>query len=218
MNDGTTICNDVEASRHPTTASKKRGTAWRPSRRERMNDGATRSGTAGEATTTGSSIARVSTGRLLFLTCLLGVALGLGFAAHRFLTNAERELGSHQFGSLAERALSSAKATAERKLMGGITLAAITAGMNPTAAGWPNITFPNFEEIVRDLVKTSGGGGFGVGAIVRPEQVPGFEYFALRAYRNSGEWAEGTGNSSFGFGIRNVDVREEDHGPLHIGL
>lgn len=149
---------------------------------------------------------RVYTGRLLFITCLMAVTVSLGYSAHYFLTDAEEDLGVHQFGSLAERALTSARAVTERRLMGGISMGAIAAGMNPSVEQWPNITFGNFEEIALDVKQTSDGRGLGIAVIVKPEQVAGFEAFAKETFERSDEWPEGIGHSPFGFGIFNIDV------------
>lgn len=206
----TSTSGNVESSAPAATLRKRKWWLSLPIAGHLRQHSENRNETASVAGTTPRKLpTRLSTGRLLFISCLAGTAAGLGSAAHHYLSAAESDLGTHQFKSVAERALASARASTERKLMGGISLASITAGMNPTAAKWPNITFPNFEKITQDIEKTSDGRGLGVVVIVRPEQVSGFENFAREVFEsNSDEWPKGIGTSSFGFGIYNNDVSQ----------
>jgi hypothetical protein len=127
-------------------------------------------------------MSKLLTARILFILCLALVAVGLGYGAHKFLSQSEAELAASQFYSIAERALAAAQAMTLRKRMGAVSLASIFANIHPNAAEWPNVALDGFNEVALDIIATSNGRGMAFMPIVYPEKLQAFEDFAYEYY------------------------------------
>ena len=156
-------------------------------------------------------MSKILTARILFIFCLAFVAGGLGYAAHRFLSQSEQELAESQFHSIAERALNSARAITFRKRMGAVSLAGIFSNLHPDAADWPNVALDGFNEVASDISSTSDGRGMGFMPIVYPEKLQAFEDFAYGYFQTKQrppfeDLAASLPHSSFGRGVYGIDT------------
>jgi len=142
-------------------------------------------------------------GRIIFLVCLITVAIVLGIVTYHVLQQAETQLAESQFESLAERALTEAQGIAKKKRLGTISMASVTAQMLPDASVWPFVTIPGYETITKNLIETSAGREMAFCPLVRPEQLSDFEDFAYDYFENKRvpPFPTGTGMSSFGKGV-----------------
>ena len=90
---------------------------------------------------------RVSTGRLIFGCCLVGVAVLLGWASHTLLTSSETKLAEERFEVIADRALSLAVEITHRKGLGIKTLASLASLNFPDVDQWPYGHLDTFEQL-----------------------------------------------------------------------
>jgi hypothetical protein len=157
-----------------------------------------------------SRLSKVWTSRILFLSCLCGVAAILGYTANQLLTDSEKKLACKQFESISDRALYSAQESLLRKKYSAISLAAIVSNGFPDAQTWPFVKINGFEAISNNLIQTSagrsnGGRTMGLCPLVTPDQLSDFEDFAYEEVIGP-KFPNGTGVSSFGKGVFSVDV------------
>jgi hypothetical protein len=150
-----------------------------------------------------STSRRVWVGRFLFISCLLCVALALGFSAHYFLSEAETGLAETQFESIAARALDTSFEITARKHLGTISMASIAANQFPDADKWPFVAIAGYEVISSNLIATSSGREMGFCPLVTPGQLQDFEDFAYKFYEEDRNppFPNGTAQSSFGKGV-----------------
>jgi hypothetical protein len=132
---------------------------------------------------------------------LSSIAVALGCLAHYFLTSGEKELAEQQFASIAERALTEAHGTAERKRWSTIAMASAVSAMLPLAEEWPFVYVKDFERIVKNIVRTSAGDDMGFVPLVALEQQAAFEEFAYDYFETIRNFPNDTTVSSFGKGI-----------------
>jgi len=121
-------------------------------------------------------------GRILFITCLLLVAIALGYFSHYFLTNAERQLAIAQYASLTNRALTEIQAALHQKRVSLISMSTFASEINPSAKDWPFVSIDNYVQIAKDFLDATGGKSLGIAPLVKPEHVPDFEAFATELY------------------------------------
>jgi hypothetical protein len=140
---------------------------------------------------------KVWTSRVLFLICLVGVAIILAFFVHLLLTESETSLATNQFASIADRALFSAQQIALRNRLGTITLASVASNAFPDAQTWPFVNISGYEEISTNLIRTSNGKAMGLCPLVLPDQLSKFEDFAYSEVIEP-KFPPGTAVSSFG--------------------
>lgn len=152
------------------------------------------------------AVSRVSTGRIIFVVCLICVAVVLGLASNALLAAHEKKMAQEQFDAIADRALDVALQTALRKRLGVVTLASMAGQSFPEAEMWPNINFLGFEAVVGNLIETSTGRTMGLMPLVYPHNLASFEdhaYNKVIAGRN--DYPNTTGASSFGKGVFGLD-------------
>jgi hypothetical protein len=143
-------------------------------------------------------------GRVIFLAFLCATAALLGYAAHRFLSDSEKDLAETQFESIADRALDAAVGITLRKRLGTVSMASIAAYQFPNAEAWPYVIIDGYETISSNLIETSSGRGMAFCPLVTPEQLSSFEEFAYDYYEE--RFPGGTaGLSSFGKGVFGVN-------------
>jgi hypothetical protein len=141
---------------------------------------------------------------VIFLAFLCATAALLGYAAHRFPTDSEKDLTETQFGSIADRALDAAVGITLRKRLGTVSMASIAAYQFPNAEAWPYVIIDGYETISSNLIETSSGRGMAFCPLVTPEQLSSFEEFAYDYYEE--RFPGGTaGLSSFGKGVSGVN-------------
>jgi hypothetical protein len=92
--------------------------------------------------------------RLLFLTVLVIVASILGYVTYHQIKQAEEDLATNMFDSIASRALNGAIRTAEQKRWSAITMASIVAELHPSADEYPFVVVPGFERMADNLLNT----------------------------------------------------------------
>ena len=119
--------------------------------------------------------ARFGGARILFILCLLCVAVSFGFVAHKYLTDAETHLAENQFESIADRALAEALKIAEPKRWATITMASIISEIFPNADAWPFVAASGFDTILRNLLNTSSNVNMAFTPLVLPEQLAAWE-------------------------------------------
>jgi hypothetical protein len=146
---------------------------------------------------------RIVACRVLFLAFLCGAAALLGYAAHMFLTNSEKDLAETQFESIADRALDTALEITLRKLLGTVSMASIASYQFPDAESWPFVKINGYEAISSNVIETSSGREMGFCPFVTPEQLPSFEEFAYEYYGE--KFPPGAAVSSFGKGVFGID-------------
>jgi hypothetical protein len=149
-------------------------------------------------------LSKVWTSRVLFLSCLLGVAGILGYTVHHVLTDSEAKLAEEHFESIADRALDAAHAILLRKREGAITLASIASYQFPDAATWPLVNINGFEAIAANVIRTSNGRSMGLCPLVTSDKLSEFEEFAYSQVIEP-KFPNGTGVSSFGKGVFTLD-------------
>jgi hypothetical protein len=152
-------------------------------------------------------LSKVWASRFVFLLCLCGVAVILGYAANRLLTNSETNLAIAQFESIAGRALDAALENTFRKRFGAIEMASIASYGFPDAQTWPFVNINGYEAIASNVLKTSTGidSDLGLCPFVTPDQLSEFEDFAYDVVFK-GKFPNGTAVSSFGPGVYGLDV------------
>lgn len=146
--------------------------------------------------------------RLVFLLCLLAVAILLGTGAYYIVQRPENKLAEQQFDALARRALDLGKELALRRRVVVKSMAQIASSSHPDASMWPNVVIPAFQTITKDLIETSGTMEIAFYPMVMPEEiVPGeqssFEDFAYDFLHNKRNppFPNTTGVNQFGQGI-----------------
>jgi hypothetical protein len=148
-------------------------------------------------------------GRIILLFTLVSVAALFGYLSYHLLSESETELTEVQFGSIADRALSTALENTERKRLGVLSLASIIGGANPDISSWPSeVAVNNYETITKNIVDTSKGCFMVFAPLVAPNEVVAFEEHAYKYYeelRMPEPFPEGTALSSFGKGIWSTD-------------
>jgi len=150
----------------------------------------------------------VSTGRILFLGGLVVVASVLAVGFNLLLRYSETNLATEQYGSIAERAVESAKAIAERKRMGTRTMAIHAANANPRLEEWPFVTVDGFEDVATSLIETSDGRELGFAPLVTPDLLDDFEDFAYRYFYEERDppFPNTTAVKPFGRGVWGLDA------------
>ena len=151
---------------------------------------------------------RVSTGRLIFGCCLVGVAVLLGWASHTLLTSSETKLAEERFEVIADRALSLAVEITHRKGLGIKTLASLASLNFPDVDQWPYVSSNGFERLSSNLIETSSGRSMGLLPLVKSTNLGAFEDFAYNTviaekYPNE---TDVVGVSSFGKGVYGLDM------------
>jgi hypothetical protein len=148
-----------------------------------------------------SSARQVWAARILFIVCLSSVAVVLGFLAYFFITESETSLAEHQFESIADRALTEAAGIAERKRWSTVAMASTVSAMLPHVDDWPFVHVPEFERIVKNVLRTSAGSDMGFVPLVTLAQQSAWEDYAYDYFTNLRNFPNGTAESSFGRGI-----------------
>jgi hypothetical protein len=145
----------------------------------------------------------ISGARILFIFCLLCVAVSLGFVAHKYLTEAETQLAENQFESIADRALAEALRIAQQKRWATVTMASIISEFFPDAQAWPFVAVSGFEMILGNLLKTSSSVNMAFAPFVLPEQLAEWEDYIYDFYENTRNppLPNSTAFSSFGRGV-----------------
>jgi hypothetical protein len=149
----------------------------------------------------------VTTGRILFLLCLLAVAGVLSTVFFFVLKQSETELAEGQYDSIADRALDTAFRIAKRKRLGTITMASSAGNANPNADDWPFVTIYGYEDTATKLINATAGRSMGFAPLVTPDQLEAFEAFAYKYYYEDRgpPFPNTTAVSPFGRGVWGVD-------------
>ena len=148
-----------------------------------------------------ASSRNVKYGRLLFVLVLAVAAAILGFGSYRLMANAQRQMASDRFDSIAERALAVAQYVIEEKKKATDSLALMIANTHPNASSYPMVALSGYTEIASSLrIVTEGSLSYCPIVIPGGEEQTSFEEFAYELFAKEG-FANHTGESDFGRGI-----------------
>lgn len=147
-------------------------------------------------------------GRIVFLLCLVVVAILLGYLAYLLVSTSENNLAQQQYEAIADRALDLAAEAAVRRRVAVKSMVQIASSAFPNATVWPNVAIPAFETIAKDILSTSGNFDLSFYPKVQPEALqPGeqssFEDFAYNYFYNvrNPPFPDDTAVHNFGRGI-----------------
>jgi hypothetical protein len=149
-----------------------------------------------------SSSRKIKFGRLLFGLVLIVAAAVLGYGAYSLMDTAQKQMASHRFDSITERAFSVTQYVIEEKKRAADALALMMGSAHPNASvGWPMVALEGYTQIASSLsIITKGTLNFC--PMVKPggQEQQLFEAYAYELFAKEG-YPNTTGVSDFGKGI-----------------
>ena len=123
-------------------------------------------------------------GRILFVLCLLTVAIMLGYATYSLQLNANKTLAESLFISQTDRAITRALLTLREKQYTLTSLATIVSHFQPNASAYPFIQLgPAFQDITQSIMQSSTNmSTLAFIPIVTEDQKVSFEQYAEAYY------------------------------------